>query len=70
MKQGNTASSVAAYTLDGFTAAFGVGRTRMYREIKAGRLRAKKSGKRTIILAADAEEWAASLPDFEVEEVA
>ncbi len=37
-------------------------RTAMYREIRAGRLRAHKRGRRTIVLAEDLEKWLKSLP--------
>jgi len=41
------------------------GRTRIYEELKAGRLKAKKNGKRTIILHDDYMEYLHSLPDYE-----
>jgi hypothetical protein len=41
---------------------YGVGRTTAYAEIKEGRLRARKCGKRTIITEDDAEEWLRGLP--------
>ena len=55
---------IEAYPLPDFCRAFGVGRTKAYEEIRAGRLKARKSGVRTIILAADAEAWANSLPEL------
>jgi excisionase family DNA binding protein len=39
-----------------------VGKTKAYEEIRAGRLRAVKCGKLTLILAEDYERWLASLP--------
>lgn len=51
-----------ALTIKAFCAAFGIGRTLAYREIAAGRLVARKIGKRTVILASDAEMWAEKLP--------
>lgn len=51
-----------AYTIEAFCAAYGVGRTSAFSEIKNGRLQAKKVGKRTIIRAVDAEAWVTSLP--------
>jgi excisionase family DNA binding protein len=51
-----------AYSIDAFAKAFGQGRSTVYREIAAGNLRAVKSGGRTMILARDADAWAASLP--------
>lgn len=38
-------------------------RTRIYEEIRAGRLIARKNGKRTIILRADFVRWLNALPD-------
>jgi excisionase family DNA binding protein len=35
-----------------------------YQQIRAGRLRAVKLGRKTLILRADAEVWAASLPEL------
>ncbi|TQE92707.1 MAG: helix-turn-helix domain-containing protein [Spiribacter salinus] len=46
-----------AYTINGACEALGIGRTRIYDEIKAGRLRAIKYGKRTLIRRQDAEAW-------------
>ncbi len=39
-----------------------IGRTLAYAEIAAGRLRARKVGRRTIILDDDADAWAQGLP--------
>ena len=44
---------------------FGVGRTTVYSEINAGRLRARKVGSRTLIATGDAENWLQSLPLIE-----
>lgn len=44
----------------------GIGLTKLYEEIKAGRLKAKKFGKRTLITATALEEWLNSLPDYEI----
>ena len=43
----------------------GVGRTRIYEEIKAGRLKARKVGDRTIILRTDRQDWLKTLPQPE-----
>lgn len=51
-----------AYTIKEFCAAYGIGMTKTYEQIKSGKLKARKVGKRTIILSADAAKWAASLP--------
>jgi excisionase family DNA binding protein len=50
-----------AYSIPQFCAACAVGRTFVYEEIKAGRLRAAKAGRRTLIDAAEARRWFASL---------
>jgi excisionase family DNA binding protein len=41
-----------------------VGTSKLRSEIRAGRLRARKLGKRTIVTAQDLEDWAAALPDI------
>jgi len=51
-----------AYTIKEFCRAFGVSRTLTYREIGIGKLKARKAGNRTLILVADAEDWARALP--------
>jgi excisionase family DNA binding protein len=40
----------------------GCGRLMIYQEIQSGRLRARKLGRRTLILAADLSAWLANLP--------
>jgi excisionase family DNA binding protein len=40
----------------------GVGRSLLYQEIKEGRLRIRKLGRRTLIFDADLKAWLASLP--------
>lgn len=50
-----------AYTIPEFGAACGVGTTFVYGEIQAGRLKALKAGRRTIIDAQEAKRWLASL---------
>jgi hypothetical protein len=46
-----------SYRIPEFCAAFGVGRTRAYEEIAAGRLRAFKIGRATLIAGEDALAW-------------
>ncbi|HEV2517904.1 MAG TPA: DNA-binding protein [Devosia sp.] len=53
-----------AYQLPDFLKIAGIGRTKAYEEIRAGRLKARKSGNRTIVLAADAQAYLDSLPTF------
>ena len=52
-----------AYSIPEFCKIAGVGRTKAYEELAAGRLKAKKVGSRTLIT--NAAEWLDSLPDFE-----
>lgn len=52
-----------AFDISEFCKAFGVGRSFVYEELAAGRLKAKKIGRKNLITKADAEEWLASLPD-------
>jgi hypothetical protein len=54
-----------AMSLSEFCEDYNVGRTKAYEEINAGRLRARKCGKRTIVTADDAEEWLRWLPAIE-----
>ncbi len=46
-----------AYTVDQFSDAFGVGRSKIYVEIGAGRLRTFKVGGRTLIASEDTIAW-------------
>jgi excisionase family DNA binding protein len=48
-----------------FCHRYGVGRSKAYEEIKAGRLRAIKIGNRTLIIVDDAEAWLLSRPSSE-----
>jgi excisionase family DNA binding protein len=54
--------SLRAMSIDVFCDRYGLGRTLAYEEIKAGRLRARKVGRRTLIAEDDAEDWLKSLP--------
>jgi hypothetical protein len=51
-------------SLDDFCRRYRIGRTKTYEEINAGRLKARKAGRRTIIAEDDAEEWLSLLPEF------
>lgn len=48
---------IKAYDISTFCQLYSIGKTRLYQEIKAGRLQVKKIGRRTIIPAAAAEFW-------------
>lgn len=49
-----------------FCECYGVGRTKAYEELKSGRLRGRKIGRRTVIAEDDAEGWLRHLPAMEV----
>jgi excisionase family DNA binding protein len=54
--------TIGALTVKEFSKLYSLGRTRIYEEIDAGRLRAVKIGAATRISRAEAERWFASLP--------
>jgi hypothetical protein len=51
-----------AHTIEAASRISTCGRTSLYEEIKAGNLKARKIGRRTIILDEDLRHWLASLP--------
>ena len=53
-----------AYPIDEFADAVGIGRSKLYAEIRSGRLKAKKLGSRTLIKATDAQAYLDALPDM------
>jgi hypothetical protein len=57
--------AVLGYSPDDISAmtSGAVSRTRVFEDMRAGRLRAKKAGKRTIIEAEEARRYIAELPD-------
>jgi hypothetical protein len=59
-----------AYPLPDFLKLAGIGRTKAYEEINAGRLKVRKNGNRTIVLAADARAWLEALPELEPRQAA
>jgi excisionase family DNA binding protein len=58
----NTSHSKVAYTVSEFCDLYGISRSLTYSELRAGRLTARKIGRRTLILKADADAWLSSLP--------
>ena len=51
-----------AFSVSELALRCGVGRTKIYEEIKAGRLIARKLGSRTLIALSDVEKWLKALP--------
>lgn len=51
-------------------AAARIGKTALYEAIASGTLRARKRGRRTLVLPADLREWVERLPDVEIKTVA
>lgn len=60
-------STPLTYSIEEARKVTGTGRTVLYEEIEAGRLRAVKRGRRTLILAEDLRRWLASLPPIRKE---
>ena len=58
---GQRAMSIARFSED-----YAIGRTKAYEELRSGRLRGRKIGKRTIISQDDAEAWLRRLPAMPV----
>lgn len=52
-----------ALSIEEFCDAVGIGRTRAYEEIRLGRLKVSKSGRRSLIPAEEIHRWLATLPD-------
>jgi excisionase family DNA binding protein len=61
---GSALLSPRAFAIREFCQRYSVGRTRAYQEIAAGRLRAVKVGRRTLIAHDAAEAWLAALPEL------
>jgi hypothetical protein len=59
-------NAILAYTIEDASRISSCGRTSLYEEIKSGKLKARKRGRRTIILDEDLRRWLASLPTREV----
>jgi excisionase family DNA binding protein len=53
-----------AMSIEQFCSYYGVGKTKTYAEIRAGRLRARKCGRRTVVVEDDAEDWLRHLPSI------
>jgi excisionase family DNA binding protein len=55
-----------AFAVGEFCARYGICRQTFYDEVRRGRLRALKLGKKTIILKMDADAWVATMPALEL----
>jgi excisionase family DNA binding protein len=66
-RAGQRATSIQqrAMSIGEFCQHYGIGRTTAYEEIKRGRLRGLKVGKRTLITEDNAEDWLRRLPAIE-----
>jgi excisionase family DNA binding protein len=53
-----------AFSIHEFCVRYGIGRTNAYQEVAAGRLRAVKVGRRTLITHDAAEAWLVALPEI------
>jgi hypothetical protein len=58
-------STKLGYSVPALAEAADVSRSKLYEEMAAGRLKAKKFGARTIITAEEAKRWLDSLPDLQ-----
>jgi len=54
-----------SYTIKEASSQLGIGTTRVYEEVRSGRLKAKKFGRRTLIPRTSLEEWINNLEDWE-----
>ena len=51
-------------TIEDWRKITGSNRNRFYQEVREGRLKARKYGRRTVVLRADFEAWLNDLPEF------
>jgi len=58
----SSSESSLAFTIAQAAKVSGVGRSTIYNELGAGKLQARKLGRRTLILASDLSLWLSSLP--------
>lgn len=61
-----TSPSVLAYSINDIVKITGLGRTTIYKAIKAGSLQSRKLGMRTLVLSSDLDKFLHSLPGPEV----
>lgn len=58
----NSGPQPAAFDTASAAGYIGIGKTKLFAEIQAGRIPAKKAGNRTLILRSDLDAWLAALP--------
>lgn len=61
-EQGTIYDRKLAHSIDGVVKETGLGRTGVFKAISEGRLRARKSGRRTVVLDADLQSFLQALP--------
>jgi excisionase family DNA binding protein len=64
-----TEDQPAAYRPAGAARRMGISRSQLYVELAAGRLKARKHGKCTLITATEIDRWLAELPQWEPQDV-
>lgn len=70
MKNDFSDDSLRALTIEQALELTGICRPKLYEEIKAGKIAARKIGRRTFILASDLRQYLTSRPRLPVEEAA
>ncbi len=61
---------IGALTVANFCKTFGIGKSLLYSEIRAGRITARRARGRTLILKNEADRWARTLPAIKPRAVA
>ena len=62
-KQSEGSAHRLAHSIADVMKIIGIGRSFIYEEIKQGRLRVRKAGRRSLIFDADLKAWLTALPD-------
>ncbi len=62
-----TTKAPRAYSINEALSVIGCGRTHLYQELNAGRLKARKLGSKTVILEQDLEDYLNGLPRFQID---
>lgn len=59
----NINSSKGAFSVEEFLHWASIGRTKFYDEVKSGRLKLRKIGRKSVITISDAHDWLDNLPE-------